>query len=56
MEYFIALVGFVLGFSVACFIIAKGCKKDDENTEKRGVWTIRDRAYRLSPIIKDDLL
>lgn len=43
----ILIVGFALGF----FIAAGMAASVDREVEKRGIWTVGDRAYRLSPVV-----
>lgn len=47
------LLSFGAGFILCGVIFSRGCDGDDEKTEKRGVWIIKDRAYRLTSIPKE---
>lgn len=45
--------GSFFGFITGAMLIGRSCNYSDDQAEKRGVWTIKDRAYKLVPLLKD---
>lgn len=46
--------GLFAGFVAACFVCVSASVLSDRDAEKSGVWQIKDRAYLLTKITKQE--